>query len=177
MVKRRKKRNKPKRVYQRNMWKAGRLYHREAQRAHKAGAYFCAVVARACEMEALLRLFDILETKSPKDRCHSLSGLINRAFKKHWIPHDALRWWKQAQRVSFKECLHEVREARNGVHAHLFDKKVFTRRTSSNVSYIVEQVWAALKIKNDRNLMFHLYQRGDITPKKYWAWRRMKRLK
>ena len=74
------------------MWDAARFYRREAEKSYKAKAYFCLLVARACELEALLRIYDLVETRKPKDRCHNLYGLINRAFAKHWIPHDALRW-------------------------------------------------------------------------------------
>jgi len=103
------------------MWAAAKFYCKEAERCTKARAYFSAIVARGCELEALLRIFDFVETRRLKDRCKQLHGLINRAFAKHWIPHDALRHWKKAESVPLKTCLHEVREARNGVHAHLFD--------------------------------------------------------
>lgn len=61
-----------------------------------------AIVARGCEPEALLRIFDFVENRRPKDRCYNLNGLIDCAFKKHWIPHDALRYWKREQRVPLK---------------------------------------------------------------------------
>jgi len=168
-VKRKKK--KIRRVYQKKMWEAARFYRKEAEKCHKAKAYFCALVALGCELEALLRIFDLVETRKPKDRCRDLNGLINRAFKKHWIPHDALRYWKKTQGIPLKTCLHELREARNGVHAHLFQKDLFTRRTSANVGYLVRSMYEALEIKNTRNLMYALYERGEITPAEYWAWK------
>lgn len=148
-----KREKKQKRVFQNKLWAAIRFYRKEAEKSYKAKAYFCALVARVCELEALLRSFDIVETRKPKDRCHNLNGLINRAFKRHWIPHDGLRWWKKTQCIPLKQCLHEIREARNGVHAHLFRKDLFTRRTASNVTYLVEQMFAAIQIKNARNFM------------------------
>ncbi len=148
------------------------FYRKEAKKSHKAKAYFCALVARGCELEALLRIFDLVETLKPKDRCRNLNGLINRAFKKHWIPHDALRYWKKTQGIPLKICLHELREARNGVHAHLFQKDLFTRRTASNVGYLVRSMYEALEIKNARNLMYALYARGEITPAECWAWKK-----
>ena len=166
------KRKNQKRVYQQKMWDAAKFYCKEAKKSHKAKAYFCALVARGCELEALLRIFDFVEAKRPKDRCRDLYGLINRAFAKHWIPHDALRWWKKTQDTPLKRCLHEIREARNGVHAHLFDKGLFTRRTSANVTYLVHSMYSALEIKNARNLMKALYERGEMTPADYWAWKK-----
>ena len=77
------KRQKQKRVYQQKMWDAAKFYCKEAKKSHKAKAYFCALVARGCELEALLRIFDFVETTKPKDRCRDLYGLINRAFVKH----------------------------------------------------------------------------------------------
>ena len=167
-----KRKKKQKRVYQQRMWDAARFYRKEAEKCQKAKAYFCALVARCCELEALLRIFDWVETRKPKDRCHNLNGLINRAFKKHWIPHDALRYWKKTEGVPLKACLHELREARNGVHAHLFQKGLFTRRTAANVTYLVRSVYEAVEIRNARNLMFHLYSDGKITPGEYWAWKK-----
>jgi len=167
-----KRKQKQRRVYQQKMWDAAKFYCKEANKAHKAKAYFCALVARSCELEALLRIFDFVETRKPKDRCRDLYRLINRAFAKHWIPHGALRWWKQTQGTPLKPCLHEIREARNGVHAHLFQKDLFTRRTASNVTYLVHSMYDALKIKNARNLMYALYARGEITPTEYWAWKK-----
>ena len=82
-------------VYQQKMWDAARLYCSDADKSDKAKAYFCTLVARCCELEALLRIFDFVENRKAKNRCHDLYGLINRAFKKHWIPHDALSWWKR----------------------------------------------------------------------------------
>jgi hypothetical protein len=167
-----KRRKKHKSLNQEKMWNAARFYRREAERSHKARAYFCSLVARACELEALLRIFDLVETNKAKDRCRDLYGLINRAFIRHWVPHDALRWWKQTHGVPLKECLHEVREARNGVHAHLFEKDLFTRRTAANVTNLVRSMYAAIEIKNSRNLMWALYARGEITPREYWAWKK-----
>src|SRR6185312_4486434 len=123
------KRRKRKRVSQKRMWIAARFYRKEADKAHKARAYFCSIVARGAELEALLRIFDMVETNKLKDRCRDLHGLINRAFAKHWVPHDALRWWKKTRASSMTTWLHAVREARNGVHAMLFRKDLFTRRT------------------------------------------------
>ena len=167
-----KQRKKHKRVYQQKMWDAARFYRREAEKSYKVKAYFCLLVARACELEALLRIYDLVETRKAKDRCHNLHGLINRAFAKHWIPHDALRWWKKTQGVALKPCLHEIREARNGVHAHLFQKDLFTRRTASNVTFLVRSMYEAIEIRNARNLMYALYARGEITPAEYWAWKK-----
>lgn len=161
-----------KRVYQTRMWEAARFYRKEAEKSYKAKAYFCALVARGCELEALLRIFDLVETSKPKDRCGTLNGLINRAFKKHWIPHDALRYWKKTEGVSLKMCLHDLREARNGVHAHLFEKDLFTRRTAANVAYLVRSMYEAIEIKNARNFMYRLYARGEITPAEYWLWKK-----
>lgn len=170
-----KRKKKQKRVYQQKLWDAAKFYCKEAKKSHKARAYFCALVARGCELEALLRIFDFVETNKPKDRCRDLYGLINRALAKHWIPHDALRWWKKTHDTPLKQCLHEIREARNGVHAHLFDKGLFTRLTSANVTYLVHSMYSALEIKNARNLMQALYERGKITPAEYWAWKKKAR--
>lgn len=126
---------KTKRVFQNRMWEAARLYRREAEKCYKAKAYFSAIVARGCELEALLRIFDFVESRRPKDRCKQLHGLINRAFAKHWIPHEALRYWKKTEHTPLKECLHEIREARNGVHAHLFDKNLATRQVGGSPSF------------------------------------------
>ena len=166
------KRKTRKRVHQNRMWAAARFYRVEAGRCYRAKAYFCTLVARCCELEALLRIFDLVETRKPKDRCRNLNGLINRAFKKHWIPHDALRYWKKTQGVPLKTCLHELREARNGVHAHLFQKDLFTRQTAANVTFIVRSMFEAVEIKNARNLMWALYERGEITPAEYWRWKK-----
>jgi hypothetical protein len=163
---------KQKRVYQQQMWDAAKFYCKEAERSHRAKAYFCALVARASELEALLRIFDFVETRKAKDRSRDLYGLINRAFMKHWVPHDALRWWKKTHGVPLKECLHEIREARNGVHAHLFQKDLFTRRTAANVTYLVHSMYAAFEIKNSRILMWALYARDEISPAEYWAWKK-----
>jgi hypothetical protein len=166
------KRRKPKRVYQNKMWEAARLYRKEAEKCYKARAYFSALVARGCELEALLRIFDFVETRRPKDRCHSFNSLIDRAFVKHWIPHDGLRYWKRTQRTPLKTCLHELREARNGVHAHLFQKDLFTRRTAANVAYLLESMYALIEIKNARNLMKRLRERGEISSAEYNAWKK-----
>ncbi len=58
------------------------------------------------------------------------------------------------------------------MHAHLFQKDLFTRRTSSNVTYLVHSMYDALKIKNARNLMWSLYERGKITPAEYRVWKK-----
>jgi hypothetical protein len=154
------------------MWEAARFYCKEAEKCQKARAYFCALVARGCELEAVLRIFDFVENRKPKDRCSKLNSLINRAFSRHWIPHDVLSWWKKNQPIPLKTCLHDVREARNGVHAHLFQKDLFTRGMVLDVTYVVHTMYSALGTKNDRNLMKNLYERGEITPTEYWAWRK-----
>jgi hypothetical protein len=161
---------KTKRSSQKRMWDAAKLYHQEAEKCFKAKAYFCTMVARSCELEALLRIFDFVETRRPKDRCYNFHGLINRAFSKHWIPHDALRAWNKAEHTPLKTCLHELREARNGVHAHLFQKDLVRRRTAANVAYLVASVYSFVEIKNARNLMKGLHRRGDITDADYRAW-------
>lgn len=166
------KRTKKRPVYEEKMWEAARFYRKEAEKSYKAKAYFCALVARGCELEALLRIFDFVETRKVKDRCRNLNGLIDRAFKKHWVPHDALRYWKRTEGIPLKTCLHELREARNGVHAHLFQKEMFTRRTAANVGYLVRSMYEAVEIKNARNLMYALYGRGEISPAEYWAWKK-----
>ncbi len=163
---------KPKRLSQEKMWRAAMLYRKEAERCHKGKAYFFAIVARACQLEALLRIFDFVENRRPKDRSKDFNSLINRAFKKHWIPHDALRYWKKQQKTPLKTVLHEIREARNGVHAHLFDKGLVTRRTSGNVTYVVRTMFECLEIKNARNLMKHLHRRGEISTVEYNAWKK-----
>lgn len=159
-------------MYQNKMWEAARLYCKEADKCYKARAYFSAIVARGCELEALLRIFDFVENTRPKDRCKQLHGLINRAFIRHWIPHDALRYWKNAENTPLKTCLHEIREARNGVHAHLLDKNLMTRQTVANVAYVVHAMYSFLEIKNARNLMKHLHKRGEISDAEYRAWKR-----
>jgi hypothetical protein len=143
------------------------LYRKEAEKCYKVKAYFCTVVARGCELEALLRLFDIVESRRARDRCHNLNELINRAFKKHWIPHDALRYWNKTEGTPLKTCLHDLREARNGVHSHLLQKDLFTRRTARNVTHLVRSMYEAIEIKNSRNLMCALYEKSDITPREY----------
>jgi hypothetical protein len=105
-----------KRIYQNKMWPAARLYCKEAEKCTKARAYFMAMVARGCELEALLRIFDFVENRGSKDRSYNLNGLIDRAFKRHWIPHDALRYWKKAEHTPLKACLHAIREARKFTH-------------------------------------------------------------
>jgi len=164
--------HKTKRVYQNNMWEAARLYRKEADKCYKAGAYFMAVVARGCELEALLRIFDFVENRRPKDRCYNLNALIDRAFRRHWIPHDALRRWKRAQRIPLKKYLHAIREARNGVHAHLFQKGLVTRQTAANITVVVHAMYSFLETKNARNFMNALHERGEISSAEYNAWRR-----
>lgn len=66
------------------MWDGVQFYRKEAEKCYKARAYFFALVARGCELEALLQIFDFVESK-PKDRCRQFYGLINRAFARHWI--------------------------------------------------------------------------------------------
>jgi hypothetical protein len=56
---------KTKRVYQNKMWDVARFYCKEAQKCYKARAYFSAIVARGCELEALLRIFDFVEVTFP----------------------------------------------------------------------------------------------------------------
>jgi len=122
---------KEKRISQNKMWEAARLYRKEADKCTKVRAYFMAIVARGCELEALLRIFDFVENRRTKDRCYNLNALIDRAFKRHWIPHDALRHWRKAEGIPLKSYLHAIREARNGVHAHLFRKDLATARIQS----------------------------------------------
>jgi hypothetical protein len=131
-----------------------------------------AIVARGCELEALLRLFDFVENRRPKDRCYNLNGLIERAFKRHWIPHDALRYWKKAEHTPLKTWLHGIREARNGVHAHLFQKDLATRRTVVHITYVVHAMYSFLETKNARNFMNLLYEKGEISHAEYNAWKR-----
>jgi hypothetical protein len=138
------------------MWEAAKFYCKEAGKCFKARAYFSAIVARGCELEALLRIFDFVENRRPKDRCQKLYWLINRAFVRHWIPHDALRYWKKAESIPLKTCLHEIREVRNGVHAHLFKKPLVTRQTVAHVTFVVHAMYTFLEIKNSRNLMMAL---------------------
>jgi hypothetical protein len=165
-------RKKRKRVYQSRMWDAAKLYCREAEKCYTARAYFSALVARGCELEALLRIFDFVENARPKDRCKDFFGLINRAFVRHWIPHDALRHWKKGKNPPLKECLHEIRKARNGVHAHLVEKSLVTRQTVANITYVVHSMYSFIEIKNARNLMKHLYEAGEISRGEYNDWRR-----
>jgi hypothetical protein len=55
------------------MWDAVQFYREEAEKCYKARADFFALVARGCELEALLRIFDFVESK-PKDRCRQFYG-------------------------------------------------------------------------------------------------------
>ena len=161
---------KPKRVYQQKMWDAAQFYCKEAEKCYKARAYFSALVARSCELEALLRIFDFVENTRPKDRCQKLYWLINRALARHWIPHDALRHWKKTERVALRTVLHEIREARNGVHANLLEKGLATAQTVKNVTFVVHAMYSFLEVKNARNLMKHLHQRGEISDAEYRKW-------
>jgi hypothetical protein len=163
---------KTKRIYQTKMWAAARLYRKEADKCFKARAYFMALVARGCELEALLRIFDFVENRRPKDRCYNLNGLIDRAFKRHWIPHDALTYWKKAEHTPLKPLLHAIREARNGVHAHLFQKKLATSQTVRNVTFVVDAMFKFIETKNARNFMKALHQRGELSTAEYNAWKR-----
>ncbi|SRR6266568_2403626 len=164
------KKPRKRRIYQQKMWDAARLYCKEAQKCYKGRAYFSALVARCCELEALLRIFDFVENSRPKDRCRDLYGLINRAFARHWIPHDALRHWKKTEQVTLKSVLHEIREARNGVHAHLFEKGLATAQTVKNVTLVVHAMYSFLEAKNARNLMKHLYEGGKLSEAEYQKW-------
>lgn len=161
-----------KRISQNKLWEAARLYHKDAEKCFKAKAYFSALVTRACELEALLRTFEFVETRRAKDRCHSFEGLINRAFARHWIPHDGLRYWNRTKRTPLKTCLHDLREARNGVHSHLFQKDLFTRTTAANVSYLVQSMYDLIQIKNARNFMKQLSQEGQISAREYNEWKK-----
>lgn len=154
------------------MWEAARFYCREAEKCYKARAYFSAIVARGCELEALLRIFDFVENRRAKDRCQQLKWLIDRAFVRHWIPHDALRYWKKAEHTPLKTCLHEIREARNGVHAHLFDRGLVTRGTVANVTFVVHAMYSFLETKNARNFMKHLHENGEISDADYTTWKK-----
>ena len=113
----------------------------------RSNHHISALVARSCELESLLRIFDFVENDRPKDRCQKLYWLINRAFSRHWIPHDALRRWKKTQRVPLKTVLHEIREARNGVHANLFEKGLATAQTVKNVTFVVHAMYSFLEVK------------------------------
>jgi hypothetical protein len=161
-----------KRISQNKMWEAARIYRKEAEKCYKARAYFSAIVARACELEALLRIFDFVENRRPKDRCQQLKWLIDRAFARHWIPHDALRYWKRVEHVPLKTCLHDIREARNGVHAHLFNKNRVTRQAVTNITIVVDAMFSLLEIKNARNFMKHLHEAGEISDVEYKAWKK-----
>jgi len=163
---------KRKRVYQNKMWAAARLYCKEAEKCFKARAYFSAIVARCCELEALLRIFDFVENRRPKERCEQLKWLIDRAFARHWIPHDALRYWKKAEHTPLKTCLHEIREARNGVHAHLFNKALVTRQTAANITFVVHAMYSFLETKNARNFMKLLHEKGELSDAQYKAWKK-----
>jgi hypothetical protein len=48
---------------------------------------------------------------------------------------------------------------------------LFTRRTASNVTFLVRSMYEAIEIKNARSLMYALYARGEIAPAEYWAWK------
>ena len=163
---------KRRRVYQNTMWLAAQFYCREADKCYKAKAYFCAIVARGCELEALLRIFDFVENRRPRDRCRNFNGLINRAFTRHWIPHDALRDWKKSQGMPLKVYPHDIREIRNGVHAHLFDKRDITRQAAVNIAAVVHAMYDFLEIKNARNLMKALHKRGDVSDVEYNTWKK-----
>jgi hypothetical protein len=163
---------KTKRVSQNKLWKAARLYGDEAEKCFKAKAYFSTIVARGAQLEAILRIFDFVETHRPKERCAKLYWLINRAFARHWIPHDGLRYWKRIEKVPLKTCLHELREARNGLHAPEFDHKLVNRRVARNVTYLVESMYALLEIKNARNFMKLLHQQGEVSDAEYKAWKK-----
>jgi hypothetical protein len=163
---------KRKRIYPNKMWEAARIYRKEADKCSKAKAYFMAIVARSCELEALLRIFDFVENRRPKDRSYNLNGLIDRAFKRHWIPHDALSYWKKHEQTPLKRCLHEIREARNGVHAHLFQKELATRRTVANITFVVHAIYSFIETRNARNLMKALHARGEVSAIEYRAWRK-----
>lgn len=161
-----------KRFNQNRAWEAARFYRKEAEKCSKARAYFSALVARCCELEALLRIFDFVETRRPKDRCKDLHCLINRAFTRHWIPHDALQHWNKVARVPLKTWLHGIRKARNGVHVHLFNKKLMTRQTVNNVTFVVHSTYSLIETKNARNLMKALHSRGEISDAEYRAWKK-----
>jgi hypothetical protein len=161
---------KKKRVYQNKMWDAARSYQREAEKCYKARAYFSSIVARGAQLEALFRVFDFVGHSRPKDRCYDLFCLINRAFKDHWIPHDALHAWRKHESIPLKTYLHAIRETRNGVHAHLFEKGFSTRQIASDVAYVVETMYSLLQIKNARNLMKHLHEDGQISHAEYKRW-------
>ena len=164
--------SKTKRTSSKKLWEAAGLYRNEAEKCFKAKAYFSTIVARGAQLEAILRIFDFVETRRPADRCKKLYWLINRAFARHWIPHDGLRYWKRVQRVPLKTCLHELREARNGLHAPAFDKSVFTRRAARNVTCLVDSMYELLEIKNARNLMKALHDRGEVSDSEYRAWKK-----
>ena len=163
-------------MYQNKMWDAARFYCKEAGKCYKARAYFSAIVARGFELEALLRIFDFVQTRRPKDRCQKLYWLINRAFARHWISHDALRYWKKAEHIPLKTCLHEIREARNGVHAHLFERHLVTRQTAANITFVVHAMYSFLETKNARNLMKHLHERGEVSDAEYKAWKKKQKI-
>jgi hypothetical protein len=114
---------KTKHANQNQMWEAARLYGKEADKCQKARAYFMAVEARRCELEALLRIFDFVKNRRPKDRCYNLNGLIDRAFKRHWIPHDALRHWRRSR----------MYRSRLGFTAYASHGTVCTRFFSTNI--------------------------------------------
>jgi hypothetical protein len=96
---------------------------------------------------------------------------------RHWIPHDALRYWKKAEHTPLKACLHQIREARNGVHAHLFDSKLATRQTVANITFVVAAMFEFMELKNARNLMKHPHEDGEISNAEYKAWQREYRIR
>ena len=63
-----------------------------------------------------------------------------------------------------------IREARNGVHAHLFEKGLATARTLKNVTFAVNAMYSFIETKNARNFMKHLYERGEIPAAEYRRW-------
>lgn len=80
------KKYKRKRVYQQKMWDAALFYRKEAEKCYKARAYFSALVARSCELEALLRIFDFVENNRPKDR--SQKRRARKSLQKgFWLQH------------------------------------------------------------------------------------------
>jgi hypothetical protein len=92
--------------------------------------------------------------------------------KRHWIPHDALAYWTKAGHTPLKPLLDVIREARNGVHAHLFQKKLVTSQTVRNVTFVVDAMFKFIETKNARNFMKALYARGEISTADYNAWKR-----
>jgi len=97
--------------------------------------------------------------------------LIDRAFSRHWIPHDAIRYWKKSQPADLKTYLHEIREARNSVHANLFQKGVVSRSVVESITFVVDAMYSFLEIKNARNFMKHLHAAGEISDSEYRTWK------